>query len=152
MATLGFERGTASMALQIELQMTVEKMIHDHADTAAGNSGNARRSELAARLTILWSQVAALRSMTYDVICAGPADPGARFESSMVRLRYAELLQDVQRLGYELCGAEGLKMPAGDHGFAHGYLYGLHDTIAGGTSEIQRNIIAERLLALPREA
>jgi len=59
-------------------------------------------------------------------------------------------------LGLELCGTDGLLgdfAPYGDQvgGWAYGFLYSPALTIGGGTSEVLRNIIAERLLGLPHD-
>src|SRR5690606_3267610 len=79
-------------------------------------------------------------------------------EASIIKLFYSEVLQSLTKLGVEMRG-----MPAYlDHGrpFAGSWTTGdwLMDhigswtwTIAGGTNEIQRNVIGERVLGLPRE-
>jgi alkylation response protein AidB-like acyl-CoA dehydrogenase len=71
----------------------------------------------------------------------------------VVRLFHAELLQRVYRLGMELLGWEALgAVPADfDQSWARNYLDSYASTIVGGTSDIQRNIIGERLLGLPRD-
>jgi alkylation response protein AidB-like acyl-CoA dehydrogenase len=145
MATLGFERGTASIALQIELQNAIERLMDDAARSPKARSDSA----LIEQLTLLWAQAAALRSLTYSIISRTSTGSSGNFDASMVRLRYAELIQDVHRLGFEISGTDGLTHP-GARGWTHSYLYSLHDTIAGGTSEIQRNVISERILGLPR--
>jgi alkylation response protein AidB-like acyl-CoA dehydrogenase len=68
----------------------------------------------------------------------------------MVKLFYTELRQRVMRLAVEILGAG-----SGLGGVTHAswdeeYLVSYSDTIGGGTSEIQRNIIGERVLGLPR--
>jgi alkylation response protein AidB-like acyl-CoA dehydrogenase len=57
-------------------------------------------------------------------------------------------------LGMELLGGFGAvvddKYPVEDGRFSHGFFMSFANTIAGGSSEIQRNIIAQRVLGLPR--
>jgi alkylation response protein AidB-like acyl-CoA dehydrogenase len=67
-------------------------------------------------------------------------------------LQLAELKQEAYRLAMELLGARGLERPAelAPDDLVHQYLYSFSNTIGGGTSEIRRNIIGERILGLPR--
>jgi alkylation response protein AidB-like acyl-CoA dehydrogenase len=77
------------------------------------------------------------------------ADPGAG--TSVRKLLGAEHEQRVQELGLALYGPEGSALDGKAKRWAHGFLVTRCLTIAGGTSEIQRNVIAERLLGLPRD-
>ena len=70
---------------------------------------------------------------------------------SMVRLAFAEFAQRVSAAAIELYGIDGLQVVGQQHGWGHDYLYAFSETIAGGAAEIQRNIIAERVLGLPRK-
>jgi alkylation response protein AidB-like acyl-CoA dehydrogenase len=73
-------------------------------------------------------------------------------ESSLRKLAAAEHEQDVQEFGLELLGAEGATTSGAAAMWGGGFLATRCLTIAGGTSEVQRNVIAERLLGLPRDA
>jgi alkylation response protein AidB-like acyl-CoA dehydrogenase len=86
------------------------------------------------------------RSTHRAVAGAGPGP-----EASVRKLLSAEHDQRVQEFGLGLLGAEGATTegPAGQWSF--GFLANRCLTIAGGTSEVQRNVIAERLLGLPRD-
>jgi alkylation response protein AidB-like acyl-CoA dehydrogenase len=77
-------------------------------------------------------------------------------EHSLLKLLGSESVQRAILTVVELLGADALDI-SGDTLFHHGerpwaqqYLYSFAGTIPGGTSEIQRNIIAERVLGLPR--
>ena len=77
-------------------------------------------------------------------------------ESSVVKLFWSEMSQRLYENAGSILGWDGLVTPedpgAVDRGrWARGMLWSRAASIAGGTSEIQRNIIAERILGLPRE-
>ncbi|MDP3896300.1 MAG: acyl-CoA dehydrogenase family protein [Mesorhizobium sp.] len=135
MNTLAFERKTAAIGLQLELSVKVEDLI----DLAAPPRGSA----IAERLATLRAEAAALRAMTYRTLLREPETPS---DGSLVRLCFAELAQRVNRTAMDILGADALL----ENAWTHDYLESYSETIAGGTAEIQRNIIAERVLGLPR--
>jgi alkylation response protein AidB-like acyl-CoA dehydrogenase len=59
--------------------------------------------------------------------------------------------QRTQEFGLELLGAAGATTEGAAQQWTFGFLANRCLTIAGGTSEIQRNVIGERLLGLPRD-
>jgi alkylation response protein AidB-like acyl-CoA dehydrogenase len=76
-------------------------------------------------------------------------DPGP--EASVRKLLGAEHEQRVQEFGLGLLGAEGATTEEEAGRWSQGFLSTRCLTIAGGTSEVQRNVIGERLLGLPRD-
>jgi alkylation response protein AidB-like acyl-CoA dehydrogenase len=66
-----------------------------------------------------------------------------------VRLYLSELAQRVASIAMDVLGAAALERTALG-GWPLRYLIAFKHTIAGGTAEIQRNIIGERILGLPR--
>ena len=136
MTTFGFERKTAAMGLQLELSIKIEDLIV--------LAGAPRGSATAERLAELRAEAAALRAMTYRALLR---DPVTVSDGSLVRLYFAELAQRIHRAAMDILGPEALI----DGEWTHDYLEAYSETIAGGTAEIQRNIIAERILGLPRE-
>jgi len=142
MQTLGFERSTAATALQLELGAKVEAL----AARLAADSSAAHDGALAQELALLRAEAAAMRALTYRTLFKDAATP---FDGSVVRLYFAELSQRIHQFGMKLLGPENADLHAwGD--WVHAYLESYSETIAGGTAEIQRNIIGERILGLPR--
>ncbi|MDF0599604.1 acyl-CoA dehydrogenase family protein [Psychromarinibacter sp. C21-152] len=135
MTTLGFERRTAAMGVQLALSIKVEDLIA-RAEPAPG-------SATAERLADLRAEAAALRAMTYRTVFR---DSATSSDGSLMRLVFAELAQRIAQASMDILGAEALT----DTPPTHDYLEAYSETIAGGTAEIQRNIIAERILGLPR--
>ncbi|MFZ4584126.1 MAG: acyl-CoA dehydrogenase [Acidimicrobiia bacterium] len=78
------------------------------------------------------------------------ADPSGA-EASVRKLLGVLHDQQVQETGLSLFGIEGAVSDGVAQPWVHGFLWNQNLTIAGGTSQIQRNVIAERLLGLPRD-
>ena len=72
---------------------------------------------------------------------------------SAVKLGYSELGQEIARLGMDLLGRRAIGVDgagSADARIVHDYLWSFQYTIAAGTSQIQRNLIAERILGMPK--
>ena len=154
MSTLGFERGTAFMADQVELAATVERLI-DEAKVRIGPDGKRpaiQDDELARRLSLARAEVAALRAMTITGISRNARTDTPGPEGSIVRLFHGELHQRVYQLALDIIGADALRLTEvdGEGVWTGPYLQSFAYTIGGGTSDIQRNIVGERVLGLPR--
>jgi alkylation response protein AidB-like acyl-CoA dehydrogenase len=155
MTTLSFERGTGFMAEQAALAEMVDRLIEIARIRKLAWSGRLaiEDDEVLRRLATAKAEVAALRSMTYLVASrtARADQPGA--DASFLRLSVGELMQQISRLAIDLMGIDGLRWTAparhADH-WSNDYLYSFSRTISAGTKDIQRNIIGERLLGLPR--
>ena len=140
MVTLGFERGTAAVTLQIELLRKIE-CLQNRARQLALNDPS-----LLHRMAIARAEAVGLRALTYETFFSTPENVSA---GSVVRLYFAELAQRIHRIAMDIFGPLNMSFEA-TNGWAEDYLESYSETIAGGTSEIQRNIIGERLLGLPR--
>ena len=154
MSTLSFERGTAFMAQQMELAQAVERLI-EIARTTPGPDGKRPAmadNGLARELAVLRSEVMALKAMAYATVSRAlkRGTPGP--EGSLMRLYYGELSQRAYRLAMEIRGIESLSFNPLIDGWTRRYLHSFKETISAGTAQIQRNIIGERLLGLPRES
>lgn len=145
MSTLGFERGTGFIVEQVKLAGEVEALIARA--RASGGLGDTGLAEALAQLRV---EVTALRAMTYRNVSevARSGQPGP--EASVVRLFTAELSQRIARMAIQLQGDTILDFAYGDDDEVHEYLRGFASTIAGGSAQIQRNIIGERMLGLPK--
>ncbi|MBV1901405.1 MAG: acyl-CoA dehydrogenase family protein, partial [Kordiimonadaceae bacterium] len=152
MSTMSFERGTAFMAEQIELARKVERMI-DLAKDVTGPDGKRpaiKDDEIARRLGILRAEVSSLRAMTFAGVSRAirTGSPGA--EGSMIRLFFTKLQQKAARLSMDIQGPSCLDISKGELGWSQPYLRAYAGTIAGGAEQIQKEIIGERVLGLPR--
>ena len=145
MSTLGFERGTGFMAEQVRLATDLEALI-----ALVREQGHALDRDITRRLSALRAEVAALQAMTYAGISLNERRGAPGAESSMIRLNHGLLTQRLGRLSMEILGEEGLELTDPEEDWTGSYLYSFSRTIGGGTAEIQRNIIAERVLGLPR--
>jgi alkylation response protein AidB-like acyl-CoA dehydrogenase len=145
MSTLSFERGTGFIADQVKQAQEIEELV-----ALARRTGAIRDGAIAEQLAQLRAEVAALRAMTYRNVSEveRTGQPGA--EASVIRLFGAELGQRLERMAIALAGDDILDFRYGDDTLVQEYLRGYAATIAGGSSQIQRDIIGDRILGLPK--
>jgi alkylation response protein AidB-like acyl-CoA dehydrogenase len=154
MSTLSFERGTAFMAEQVSLARTVDELIA-FAGEVPGPTGRGRAiedDEIARRLGRARSEVAALRAMTLAAVSRSAGQPQPGPEASMIRVLFGELEQRIAKLAVDIAGPDGecSAGPPRERSWTYEYLWSFQATIAAGSKDIQRNIIGERVLGLPR--
>jgi alkylation response protein AidB-like acyl-CoA dehydrogenase len=147
--TLRFERGTAfaqhiiTLRSQLRGLVSLAQRLEAWDDTALRTSVG----RLAASIEGLWRMTQ--RGITEAEETGMPSPTG-----SAVKLRYSEVSQELSELAVRVLGrlaiggvrADGIDGPE----VVRAYLWSLQYTIAAGTSQIQRNLIAERILGMPR--
>jgi alkylation response protein AidB-like acyl-CoA dehydrogenase len=118
--------------------------------------GGTQDPVLRQRLAALYAEAGVLMLIRMRTLAARlrGLEPGP--EASVRKALADEHGQRVMALAVELAGAYGMLADRGPFGretsmWASGYLFSRALTIGGGTAEVQRDIIAERVLALPRE-
>ncbi|MDD9961962.1 MAG: acyl-CoA dehydrogenase family protein, partial [Gammaproteobacteria bacterium] len=152
MCTLSLERGQSFIARQIALAHKVRKLIDlARATPSAHGIGMAiDDGDFAQRLATLQSEVSALKSMTYIAVSQAQHQEMPGPEGSMIALYYSELAQRVFRMSMEVMGPAGMEIRSHDD-WNWEFLNSFKFTITGGTAQIRRNIIGERVLGLPRK-
>ena len=109
------------------------------------------------RVADAWIKAQAYRLHTFGTVTrlAGGGELGA--ESSVTKVFWSDLDVALHQTALDMRGADGeladsAAREEGDYNWTDGLLFALGGPIYAGTNEIQRNIIAERLLGLPRES
>jgi alkylation response protein AidB-like acyl-CoA dehydrogenase len=140
MTTLLHERGTLGFALSAALDANVRRLVELARERDLDTLG---RDAVARE----WIEQQALRFTNYrslaTLVKTGVPGP----EGSVAKLHWSEQNQRLTKLARSLLGADGL---VEDGFWNHQQLRSRGNTIEAGTSEILRNIIAERVLGLPR--
>ena len=152
MSTLSFERGTAFTVYQVQLASTVDRLI-EMARARRGPDGRPwiEDEELARELARARADVASLQAMTYMGVSRNSKAGAPGAEGSMLKLHWSDLAKRVSRIALGMLDDTALSRSRDEDGeWVDDYLFSFSHSIGGGTSEIQRNIIAERLLGLPR--
>lgn len=150
MGLLALERGVSTLAQQIGFAQELDQVV-----AAAKESGAAEDPVIRARLVRQWAELVTMRRHALRTL-GTTGDPGA---PSVAKLLWGGWHQRLGELAVQVRGSAGAVGPqpwGPEHPYElnaaqHLFLFSRADTIYGGSDEIQRNIIAERVLGLPRE-
>jgi len=152
--TLMNERASLGMALTVRLEVAMRRLVDLARDTKRNGSRAADDPLVRDRIARLWTELQALRFTNYRAFSKFLASGMPGPEGSTAKLVWSEANQRLTRLALEIEGPYAM-LSGGDHAVEDGLWQRLQlrsrgNTIEGGTSEILRNIIAERVLGLPK--
>jgi alkylation response protein AidB-like acyl-CoA dehydrogenase len=169
MTTLGFERGTSAATGYRRFEKEFDDIVAEARSDGAIDDPLIRQ-----RLARQWSKIQILRINGYRTltdILNGGRDPGVKALGATNKMFWSETHRDTMELALDLLGASG-QILTGDSGnggsggparerrgrddypvssLQSTFFFSRSETIWGGTAEIQRNIVGERVLGLPKE-
>jgi alkylation response protein AidB-like acyl-CoA dehydrogenase len=152
--TLAHERGTSPRQLVIH-RMLLQDLLRLAREGVDGTAPRAGERVLRQRLAQHQIEVEIQRLHNWRTLTRLQREQPLGPEASFVKLFWSEMSQRMHDTLMDLLGPRGLCWQPGPHAPAGGrlaraYLYYRAATLFAGTSEIQRNILAERVLGLPR--
>jgi alkylation response protein AidB-like acyl-CoA dehydrogenase len=147
---LGNERANLGIGLYVAFKRNLDVLIRRaHQVSRGGKPATADpivRQKLAqAHLELEIFRLNALRTLTRSSRASGAVPEG-----SILKLFWSEMNQRTAQIALEILGLQGQSWELDDGRWAYNYLRVRGNTIEAGTSEVQRNIIAQRVLGLPR--
>lgn len=145
MATLGFERGVSTLAQQIAFRRELDGIVSTARENGAIDDPVVLERIVQADIGLEVMRQHALRTL------GGEQGYGA----SVAKLLWSDWHRDLGELAMAVRGATAIAVAAEPYELDAQqamFLFSRADTIYGGSDEIQRNVIAERVLGLPREA
>ncbi|MBB1370321.1 MULTISPECIES: acyl-CoA dehydrogenase family protein [unclassified Pseudoalteromonas] len=148
MGLLNFERGVSTLGQQMQFQNELNQII----DIAKAN-GKSQNPTIRQRIA---DAHIGLKIMRYNSMrmLSDTGDGGLQKEALIYKLFWATWHRDLGELAMDVLGPEAEILESGPYTLTRlqaMYLFVRSDTIYGGTNEIQRNIIAERGLGMPKE-
>jgi len=168
MTTLGFERGTSATTGHRRFRKEVDELIG-----LAQERGRAGDPLIRQRLADAWTKVKIMQINGYRALTAalgGTNDTGVGALAATNKMFWSEYHQEAMNLALDILGMSGQVLTGpGEPEVVPGYglrrtmpgypvsvlqssfFFSRSETIWGGTAEIQRNIVGERILGLPRE-
>ena len=174
MGTLGFERGVSSSASHLRFRAELDDVI-----ASARANGRLGDPLIRDRIVSAWCDIESLRLASYRLLTVAVhggsdpgIDPGTAAVGATYKFAYTEFHQRLTALALDVAGPSaalltgppdappppGVGMGSRRHVYdlpvtdvQSNWLFARSGTIYGGTSQVQRNIVAERVLGLPRE-
>jgi alkylation response protein AidB-like acyl-CoA dehydrogenase len=168
MTTLGFERGSSATTSYRRFERELDSIIG-----IARENGKIDDPLIRQRLARQWSRIQLMRFgglRTLSASVSGRKDPGVAALGALNKMIWSETHRDTMELALDILGMEGQSLTGSvDDEYVAGvgrrvtardypaspmqvsFFFSRSETIWGGTAQIQRNIVGERVLGLPKE-
>jgi alkylation response protein AidB-like acyl-CoA dehydrogenase len=152
MGLLGFERGVSTLGQQVGFARELEGVVALARENGAFDDPVIRDRLARSKVELEVMRLNALRGLSAAVAGEGSSSGGGA--ASIAKLVWANWHQDLGELAMDVAGPDGLTVRGAPYDLDQWqrlFLFSRADTIYGGSDEIQRNILAERVLHLPKE-
>ncbi|MFC6634334.1 acyl-CoA dehydrogenase family protein [Microbulbifer taiwanensis] len=150
MGLLGFERGVSTLGQQMQFQNELNEIVR-----IAKENGAAQNPAIRQRIAQAHTELKIMRYNSMRMLSGQSGSDGSLQKEALIyKLFWATWHRSLGELAMDVLGPESQILEAAPYELSRlqsMYLFVRSDTIYGGTNEIQRNIIAERGLGMPRE-
>ncbi|MCB1731947.1 MAG: acyl-CoA dehydrogenase family protein [Halieaceae bacterium] len=149
MGLLGFERGVSTLGQQMLFQNEFNEVLR-----IARENGAARDPAIRQRIADAHVGLRIMRFNSMRMLSGGGGDGSLSREAMIYKLYWASWHRNLGKLAMDVLGAESEILEGAPYELNRLqslFLFTRADTIYGGTNQIQRNLIAERALGMPRE-
>jgi alkylation response protein AidB-like acyl-CoA dehydrogenase len=149
MGLLGFERGVSTLGQQMLFKNELDEIIR-----IAKANGAAQDPAIRQRIADAHMGLKIMRYNSLRTLSGAGADGSLQKEALMYKLFWATWRRKLGELAMAVLGEEGQILAEAPYGLTRLqtiFLFSRSDTLYGGTNQIQRNIIAERGLGMPKE-
>lgn len=155
MTTLTHERGSAAFGNQVTIKRRLDDIITVAKTMTRNGQPLSANPLLRQKLAAAYIDVDIMRLNNYRSITSHLRGQAPGPEASLDKLYWSEMHQRIQEIGQEILGPLSQLSPASPYyptsvDLAYFFLFSRAETIFSGTSEIQKNIIGERVLGLPK--
>ncbi|MDQ0154881.1 acyl-CoA dehydrogenase family protein [Robertmurraya andreesenii] len=153
MGTLGFERGTLALGRQVRFQNEFNTMVKISESLKKNGESISQNSYYRQKMAELFAEIRILRYHGLKTISQLLNEGKLGPEASLQKLFWSTMHVNMGKIGLEILGEEGPYI--GKESVGRGVLQEIDfgsrgETIYAGTTQIQKNIIAERVLGMPR--
>ncbi len=148
MGLLGFERGVSTLGQQMLFRNEFDEIVR-----LAKTNGAAQNGSIRERIADAYVGLQIMRANSMRMLSGGGSGELQK-EAMIYKLYWATWHRNLGKLAMDVLGAQSEILDGGPYELTRlqsMYLFTRSDTIYGGTNQIQRNIIAERALGMPRE-
>jgi alkylation response protein AidB-like acyl-CoA dehydrogenase len=145
MGTLAFERGASTLGQQLNFRNELDAIVALARRNGRIDDPVVRQRLVQAHIGLTLMRLTALRTL------AGSEDGTLGREALVGKLFWASFHRGLGELAIDVLGPNGLVVDADSDPLQRLFLFTRSDTIYGGSNQIQRNIVGERALGLPKE-